>query len=720
MMAEANNKSPEEVKIEPQKVQVSAFEKVVLDFCQEFGRPIRLDLLRSHLPEGTEQAHIEDIHDVARASGIRFEEINAFDLRSLDDADYPVLVEYEKADKKKYAVILRRRENDRIDVVEPNGVAENLILVDQEYFLHARRAFRLAFEDSAQPGGWGWLLKPIKESRWAYGQVFLAALFINFLALSTSIFTMVVYDRVLPNDATESLVALTIGVSIALLFDVILKILRGWFLDGAGSRADTLIGEKLFEQLVSIDLASKTDSVGGLSSIMREFESLRDFMASATLVALIDLPFIILFLLVIYLLGGPIVLVPLVLVPTVIGVGLLAQPFLSRLAQQAIAEGKNKQSIIVEALSGIEVLKTSMAAREMKRRWRESLTSQSSSAVKSRAVSQFVVNFSAFAQQFAQVGIVVVGAYQVSQGGLTLGGLIASVILAGRTMAPLSQIANVLTRIVHAKASFKALSDFMALPLDRKRHARLLQKDELQGDIEFRDVTFRYHERGKTVLDSINIRINAGEKVAFLGKIGSGKSTAARLLYGLYAPSSGSVLIDGTDVRQIEPYDLKRNMSLILQDSWMFSGTVRENIAAGTASYDDERMLQAAELAGVSDFLADHPDGFELKVKEGGGGLSGGQKQSISIARGLIGNPNIIIMDEPTSMMDMASEAKFVQRLSGALKDETLIVITHRNAMLALVDRVIIFDKGRVVADGPKEILNKASSKGKATEAAKR
>ena len=704
-MLESSDPKPfAETEVSSQKI--TTFEKAILDFSQEFGRPLRVEVMRSALPEGITEARIENFRDISRACGLEFKEIDAGDFTKLDDNDFPVLVQY-KNPSVKYVILLRKLDENRFDVLERQGLSERLLLTEQDYFFNSTNAFSLKFLGAENSRGWAWVLKPLQESKWAYGQVFVAALLINILALSTSIFTMVVYDRVLPNGATESLVALTIGVAIALAFDIILKMLRGWFLDGAGSRADTLIGEKLLEQLMSLDLSAKRESVGALSSVMREFESLRDFMTSATLVALIDLPFIFVFLFVISLLGGPVVWVPLVLVPLVILVGIIAQPFLSRLANEAISQGKNKQSILVEVLSGIEVIKSSMAGREMRKRWRESLVSQSSSAVKSRAVSQFVINFSAFAQQLAQVGIVVVGAFSVASGSLTLGGLIASVILAGRTMAPLSQIANVLTRLVHAKASFRALNEFMALPLDRKANVRLLQKDSIAGDIEFRNVSFAYPGQNQMVLDGVSFSIARGERVALLGKIGSGKSTAARLLFGLYEPNMGSVMVDGVDVRQIEPYDVKRNMSLILQDSWLFSGSIRENILAGSVSFDDKDMLEASEIAGVSEFLSDHPDGYEFKVSEGGGGLSGGQKQAISIARGLVGSPSVIVMDEPTSMMDMTSEAKIVDRLQTFLKDRTFIVITHRSAMLQLVDRVIVFDKGRIVADGPKELLNK-------------
>ncbi|ABB23269.1 type I secretion system permease/ATPase [Pelodictyon luteolum] len=690
--------------LEPKPVKLASnFEKIILDFARQSGKSLSLDLIRSALPQGKAQAEIEDIQDVARVCGLRIYELPK-DVTRLEDEDVPALVQH---NVDKFVVITRLAEGGQADVLEPEGSKEGLKLQEQAYSRNIERVYRIGFDSASLFSRWSWLLRPLEESKWAYGQVFIAAVMTNLLAMTTSIFSMVVYNRVLPNNATESLVALTIGVFIALVFDSLIKMLRSWFLDGAGSRADVRIGEKLFEQLVSIDLSAKRDSVGGLSSVMREFETLRDFLTSATLVALIDLPFVIVFLIAIFVIGGPVVLVPAVLVIVVVASGLIAQPFLSKLAQESLEEGKSKQSILVETISGLEVMKTSMATREMRKRWRESLLAQSGSAVKSRLVSQIVVNFSAFAQQIAQVMIIVVGAYEAAVGNMTMGALIAAVILAGRGMAPLGQIAGLLTRLVHAKASFLALDRFMALPLDRPPSTRFLNKEKMLGKLEFRQVNFAYPDQQQNALQDVSFTIQPGERVALLGKIGSGKSTAARLMLGLYGPSSGSVLIDDTDVRQIDPFDIRRHVSFIMQDSWLFSGSVRDNIASGALAVSDEELLRAAEIAGVHDFLGDHPNGYDLMLRERGEGLSGGQKQAISLARGLVGNRSVFIMDEPTSMMDMGSETKFVERLSQVIIGKTLVVITHRSAMLKLVDRVIIFDKGRIIADGPKSILDR-------------
>ena len=624
----------------------------------------------------------------------------------MEEGDLPALV---IGDDGRPAIILEFLEDGEAEIIEPGRRPERFVLKEQPFYHEARGFYSIDPDVSRLNKRWGWFWRPLAQNKWAYGQVVIAALMTNLLAVSTSIFTMVVYDRVLPNGATESLVALTIGVSIALIFDWIIKTLRGHFLDGAGSRADIQIGQRLFDHLLAIDLSSKRDSVGGLSSVMREFENLRDFLASASLIALIDLPFVLLFIAVIYMIGGPVAIIPAVLVPLVIIVGVIVQPFLNQLAAEDFEEGKQKQSVLVETISGLETLKVSTASREMRRRWRDALTRQANSSIKTRILGQVVVNFSAFAQQVAQVGVVTYGAILVSQGQLTMGGLIASVILAGRCMAPLGQVAHVMSRIVQAKTAFRALDEFMRRPLDRPLSNKWLTRDHLDGEVEFRGVGFTYPDSQTPVLRDVSFHIQPGEKVALLGKIGSGKSTLSRLMLGLYHPQQGSVMIDGTEVRQIDPFDLRNNMAIVMQESWLFSGTIRENIAAGAEQPSDEVVLDAAKKAGVHDFLADHPQGYDLKISERGEGLSGGQKQAIAIARALVADPAVLILDEPTSMMDMSAEARFVERLNAVAADKTLIIITHRTALLELADRVVVLDQGRVAADGPKSILKKGA-----------
>lgn len=685
----------------------SELESCLMELALHLGRPLSLALLRSGLPQDVEQADASHLEDITLTAGMQVTKIEHA-AHTLEEGDLPALIF--SADGSP-AIVTELLDDGEAEVIEPGQRPKPLKLDEQPFYLEAESFYQIDPDLDRLDRRWGWFWRPIKQNKWAYGQVALAALVTNILAISTGIFTMVVYDRVLPNGATESLVALTIGVSIALIFDWIVKTLRGQFLDGAGARVDIQVGQRLFDQLLALDLSAQRDSVGGLSSVMREFESLRDFFTSATLTALIDLPFIIFFLFVIYLIGGPLAFIPLILVPLVIIVALATQPFMNQLAAEDFEEGKNKQSVLVETISGLETLKTNNASREMRRRWREAAGRQANSSIKTRILGQLAINLSAFAQQASHVGIVAYGAILVSAGQLTMGGIIASVILSGRCMAPLAQLVAVMSRMVQARTSFKALDEFMRRPLDRPLSNKWLAREQLDGEIEFRSVGFTYPGGQAPVLRDVSFKVDAGEKVALLGKIGSGKSTLSRLLLGLYHPQQGAVMVDGTEVRQIDPFDLRHNMAIVMQESWLFSGTVRENIAAGADQPSDEAILDAAKKAGVHDFLGDHPQGYDLQISERGEGLSGGQKQAIAIARALVADPAILILDEPTSMMDMSAEARFVQRLKEITRDKTLIIITHRTALLELVDRVVVLDQGKVVADGPKSILKQGAQK---------
>jgi len=706
---------PEQPPAEPMTARrnapVSPLESCLLEFAQYLGRPLSLSLLRSGLPQDVEQADETHLHDLALTAGMEVKPV-AHPAHTLEEGDLPALVFTPDGMP---AIVLELLDGGEAEVIEPGQRPQVLKLDEQPFYLEAESFYTIDPDIDRLNKRWGWFFRPIQQNRWAYGQVALAALITNLLAIATGIFTMVVYDRVLPSGATESLVALTIGVTIALIFDWIVKTLRGQFLDGAGARVDIQVGQRLFDQLLALDLSTKRDSVGGLSSVMREFEQLRDFLTSATLTALIDLPFIFFFLFIIYLIGGPLAIIPLVLVPLVVIVALATQPFMNALAAEDYEEGKNKQSVLVETISGLETLKTTNASREMRRRWREAASRQANSSIKTRILGQLAINFSALAQQASHVGIVAYGAILVSSGQLSMGAIIASVILSGRCMAPLAQLVGVMSRMVQAVTSFKALDEFMRRPLDRPLNNKWLARERLEGEIEFRNVHFTYPGAQAPVLRDVSFKIDAGEKIALLGKIGSGKSTLSRLLLGLYHPQTGAVMADGTEVRQIDPFDLRHSMAIVMQESWLFSGTVRENIAAGAEQPTDEAILDAAKKAGVHDFLGDHPQGYDLTISERGEGLSGGQKQAIAIARALVADPTILILDEPTSMMDMSAEARFVKRLKAIAADKTLIIITHRTALLELVDRVVVLDQGKVVADGPKSILKQG---GKQTAAA--
>jgi ATP-binding cassette subfamily C protein LapB len=553
-----------------------------------------------------------------------------------------------------------------------------------------------------------WFWSSMKQSKWTYSQVIMAAAVSNFLGLSTSIFIMVVYDSIVPNQAIESLVALTVGVLIALFFDFLIKSLRASFIDRAGKTADERMSRLIFNQLMSINLASKNAKSGALASVVREFESLREFFTSATLVAVVDLPFIFLFIYVCYLIGGPLALIPLVCVPVVIFLGLFVQPFLAKLSVEAMSIGMSKQGVLVETLQGIETIKATGSQNLMKKRFQEATVQQSETGQKSRMFTHFAINSTTSVQQLAQIGIIFYGVFLIQDGIVTMGSLIATVILAGRTLAPLSQLANALTRLNSARTAFKTINDLMSKPVDRGENDNLLSRPILEGDIEFRNVSFRYPGATSNTITDLNFVIKKGEKVIIMGKMGSGKSTIARLLTGLYEPDEGSILIDGVDIRQIDRADFRRNVGFMLQDTWLFSGSIKENIQMGFIEYTDDKILEIAKISGVDEFVRQNPAGFDFQLKERGEGLSGGQRQSINLARALLHSPNTLILDEPTSSMDAATEKMVLTNLSENLDGKTLVAISHRNSLVRLASRVLIIDGGVLIADDSPEKLAKA------------
>lgn len=700
-----------DIRSSPRNAAETPLGACLLHVAQYYDRPMTPADLDRALPLEQEAFVAENAIRVAEAAGF----LAGFGKERLDALDAPLLpvILFLQNDR---AVVLSGREPDGSYIIFDPLLGGGTGRVATDALNAAYTGFALILRPSSaaplpgtdiveQNGHWFW--STFSENRWMYVQVILAALVSNFLGLSTSIFIMVVYDRVLPNEAMESLIALTIGVGLALLFDFLIKTLRAGFVDRAGQKADKIIGRRLFDHLLRIRMRAKTGSTGAMSSIFREFETLRDFITSATLVAVVDLPFIFLFIGVIYLIGGPLALVPAIAVPVVLIIGIAVQPFLSRLAERSFRDGQSKQSVLVETLSGLETIKVVGASRQMRARWDAAIEQQADHSVRSRSIAQLAMNATAFTQQTAQVMIVFYGVFLISNGWVSMGALIASVILTGRTLAPLAQLAQILTRLNQARASYRSLNTLMQTESEQPTGKRWLSRPRLAGDIAFQNVRFGYANSGMEALRNISFEIKSGEKVAILGKIGSGKSTIGKLLLGLHTPNEGAVLVDQTDVRQINPEDLRRNIGAVLQDVWLFSGSVRDNIAIGAYGVRDEEVLAAARASGADHFISRDPAGYDLQLKERGEGLSGGQLQSITLARALVGRKPILLLDEPTSAMDAQTELEIIQNLRVFAADKTLIVITHRPALLDLVDRVILINNGEVAADGPKSELRR-------------
>ena len=566
---------------------------------------------------------------------------------------------------------------------------------------------RVSFHDSIiKPSGWFW--ESLLKYKKVYMDVILASLVINILSIFSSLFTMNVYDRVIPNQAHETLWALAIGVFIAYIFDILLRTLRSYFVDTANKRGDNEISAMLFERVMGLRLEHRPASSGSMANTLKEFDSLRDFFTSATLLSVVDLPFVFIFILVIGWIGGSLFLVPLIAIPLIIFSGLIFQPALERAMNLNLTEASQKHGLLIESISNMETIKSLSTEGFFQNKWESILEASSASSFRSKFLATMIVNLTSFIQQVAYILIIIIGVYLIEKNALTMGGLVACSILASRAMAPLAQISSLLIRFQTASHALRNLNTLIATEQERPSNKKFLHRAAFDGGIQFDKVTFNYPGQGAHSLDSISFDIKPGDKVAILGRVGSGKTTLLKLILGLYRPQSGSILIDGIDQNQIDPIDLRSNMGYVDQDAKLFYGTLRDNIAIVKPDATDAMILEAAKIAGVEEFAKTHPLGYEMRVGEGGHGLSGGQRQAITIARALLLNPQIILMDEPTSGMDTVAESHFIKNMNIFLKQRTLLFVTHKSSMMTMVDKIILMDAGKIVAFGPRdEVLKK-------------
>ncbi|MCZ6454652.1 MAG: type I secretion system permease/ATPase [Alphaproteobacteria bacterium] len=551
------------------------------------------------------------------------------------------------------------------------------------------------------PNAWFW--SAFLPNAWIYRQVLLGTVFINLFALTMPLFIMNVYDRVVPNNAVETLWVLAIGVAVAGGLDFVLRGLRSYFVDIASRRADVTLANRIFDRVLGAGLAYKGQSSGARANVLREYETLRDFFNSATLSTFGDIPFILLFVGVIWLIAGNIAMVPLLTVPIVITVVLLTQIPLNRIIAQSFATAAEKNSVLFETLNGLETLKSLGAESWAADKWERSVAESIRTSVKSRLISSISLNIVVVAQVFSAVAIMIMGVAAIHEGKITAGALIAAIILSARTIAPLGQVAGVVSQLYRARLAYKALRMVMEAPQERPPKARFVYKPSLDGDIAFRDLTFTYPGEKTPAIKDISFAIKAGEKVAILGPIGSGKSTVLKLLLKLYEPDSGSVMLDDIDASHIDPAMIRANVGYMPQNAQLFSGTIRTNITLHAPQSGDEELVRAARQSGALDWINQRSAGFDAAVGERGDGLSGGQRQSVALARAFLRDPPVLLLDEPTSDMDSMSERVFIDHMKAEAADKTVIVVTHRPALLELVDRIIVLDRSGVQADGPKD-----------------
>jgi len=526
------------------------------------------------------------------------------------------------------------------------------------------------------------------------------------------LFVMNVYDRVVPNHATDTLWVLSIGMLIAISADFGLRMMRTWFVDLAASRIDVTLSSTIMERVLGMKLSERPASVGSFASGLQSFESVRSFISSATILALVDLPFVLLFLIVVLLISWPLVF------PIVIGVALVmiytaaVQHKMHVLSENSMQASAQRNATLVESLHALETVKILGAEGLMQSIWEKTTLLVSHVGVKMRLLSGSVGTSTLWIQQVVSVIIIIVGVYQIIEGNMSQGGLIAAYMLSSRIMAPVGQTAGLLMQYHNAATALTALDQIMEKPVERPLDKQWISRPHLQGGIEFKKVAFKYPHDERDVLRDVSFKLNPGERIAILGRNGSGKTTIEKLIAGLYEATSGTVLLDGIDIRQLDPAELRRNMGYVSQDVNLFFGSLRDNIAFGTSHATDEMILEAVRLSGLTEFVNQHPMGLAMPVGEQGQLLSGGQRQSVSIARALLNDPPILLLDEPTGSMDHTSEEEFKRNLMRFAAHKTLLVITHRTSLLELVNRIIVIDAGKIVADGPKDQVVEALRQG--------
>lgn len=567
---------------------------------------------------------------------------------------------------------------------------------------------RPEYDDNVEQDRKNWFFGTLWRFRGIYGNVILASLMINIFVVVSPLFTMNVYDRVIPHNAVDTLWVLAVGMFVVYSFDLLLKFIRTYFLEVIAKKSDVILSSMIFEQALNIKMKDRPRSVGSFANNIKDFDSIRSFYSSSALTAFIDFPFVIIFLLVISYVAGRLVFVPIAIIVCIISYSLIVRKPLQKSIESTFESAARRNGLLIESLSNLENIKSFNASSSVQWGWEERTGDIANKSLRSKMLSSSLSAVSVFLTQLATVAIVVTGVYLIKEGLLTMGGLIATVILSSRTIAPMSQVASLLSNYQQMKTSLNALNDLMDKDVERPEHKNFLRRPVFKGAIEFKNVSFCYPEETNQALAEVSLRINPGERVGIIGQVGSGKSTFSKLLLGLYEPTEGAVFVDGIDIQQMDPADLRHNVSYVPQDVTLFSGTVRENIVFKAPHSDDEAILEAVRVGTVNAFTDKHPMGLDLFVGERGANLSGGQRQSVAVARAMLTESPIVLLDEPTNSMDFTTEAKVIQNLKKATEGKTTIVITHKPSILAIVDRLIVMDSGRIVMDGPKnEILQK-------------
>jgi len=698
-------------------------------FSKLYNRPVTVDALISGLPVAP-GARGPEMFSIKRSKGM-FQRVAARagfasrlikrDLEEISGLLLPCILVLKNRDAVILEKIDRKTGQARVIFPEVSGGAEwiDFAKLNESY---AGFAFLLKLEfkqESAskktlnlRKGHWFW--DTLKLSKEAFVSVIVASILINFFVIATPLFTMNVYDRVVPNDAIETLWVLAIGVLLVYAFDMALRFLRTYFLEVSGKKSDVIMSSIIYEQVMNLKMSEWPRSVGAFANNLREFESIRGFFTSSTISALVDLPFSILLLILVAYIGGPLVVVPIVVMILLLLYSFAIMKPLRESIESTFEASANKNAHLIESLHSIQTIKSLGVASHSQWVWEESSGAIANKSMRSRILSSSIAVISQFLMQLNTVCIIIFGVYQISDQALSLGGLIAVSMLASRAVAPVGQVATLISQYQQTRTAFDSLDGIMNMPVERPENKQYVRRPSFDGHIEFKKVSFSYPEAQQASLTDISFEITPGEHVGIIGKVGSGKSSLAKLLIGLYEPTAGSISVDDINSKQIDPADLRQHIGYLSQEVGLMRGTIRDNLVYRDPQIRDDRLLDVAALCGVDQFVNQLPSGYDTQVGEQGACLSGGQRQAIALGRALLRNESIVVLDEPTSNMDNSTEFRIKRKLFDYTRDKTLIVITHKTSMLDLVERLIVVENGRILLDGPKQqVVEKLKQLGK-------
>ncbi|WP_254843597.1 type I secretion system permease/ATPase [Shewanella sp. UCD-KL21] len=683
---------------------------------EHFGSPCSSDSLAAGLPL-TGANITPDLLSQAASRGGLSAKLTRKDLNQISNILLPCILLL----KDKKACILHSLDidADKATIQLPETGGEEVLTIEEletlyvGYLFLVKQEFRgdNSFDVHIHDNSTHWLLQSIKDSAPIYRDALIASVLVNLFALVSPLFIMNVYDKVVPNLAFESLWVLAIGAGIAYLFDLILRQLRSYLIDVAGKKVDIIVSSKLFAKAIGIPLSKRSPSVGGMARQLSEFDSIREILTSATITTLVDLPFALLFVTIIYIVAGDLAVIPVLGGIIIIGFTLYIQPKLKAAIEESNRFSSLKHGHLIESLTALESIKANGAEGLVQKSWQQMIGHTANWQLKSKKLTNAVSNVANFVVQLTVVCVVILGVYRVAENAISMGGIIAAVMLSSRAISPMAQLAGLITRGNQTASSLRQLDEVMNQEEEFENKGHLVSKQRLQGKIDADNIAFSFPEAERPVLHPLSVHLKPGERIAIIGRNGSGKSTLAKLLVGLYKPTQGSLRYDGLDAGQIHPSDLRKNFGYLPQDVTLFHGSIKDNILFGTRQVTEHQLIRAVQLSGVSMFTNLESEGLDQQVGEGGLSLSRGQRQTVALARATLNDPPILLMDEPTASLDARAEKQFIRSMEHVSKDRTLLLITHKMHLLRLVDRIIVLDKGHIVADGPKDsVLEKLNN----------